>query len=171
MCGLAGCATPLKPAAFTNAGPAFNPLKFFTGHVTSWGVEEARSGQPIAIVTTDCTGTATGPNRIRMVQVLHVGNAPPQTRIWQFKQTGPHQFIATANDMSGTARGTAGGPEFHWHWVLESHPGNPLENITMAQWMYEMPDGSVVIRTVASKLGIRLVEVTEQFRKTPVGKP
>ena len=164
--GLAGCAGQLPPAAFDNAGPAINPLQFFTGHVSSWGVEENRSGQPIAIVTTDCDGTVTGPHSIRMVQVLHIGKAPPQTRIWQFRQTGPHSFIATANDMSGTAHGIASGPEFHWSWVLETHPRDPLANVTMSQYMYEMSDGSVVIRTVASKLDITLLQVTERFKKT-----
>jgi hypothetical protein len=36
----------------------------------------------------------------------------------------------------------------------------------MDQWMYQMSDGAVVVRTVVTKLGIRLVEITEQFEKS-----
>jgi hypothetical protein len=161
---LAGCSAPLAPAQFAGSG-SFDPVSFFTGHVTSWGVEENRGGQPTAIVMTDCNGTATGPNSIRMVQTLHVGNAAPQTRIWQFSQTGPGIFTATANDMDGSTTGTASGRAFHWRWILETSPGNALKNVTMDQWMYRMDGGAVVIRTVASKLGITLVQVTEQFHK------
>jgi hypothetical protein len=35
----------------------------------------------------------------------------------------------------------------------------------MDQWMYRMDDGSVMIGTVVTKFGIRLVEVSEVFRK------
>jgi hypothetical protein len=158
---LAGCSQP--PGDF--GGPAFDPLAFFSGHVTSWGVEENRAGQPIAVVTTDCTGTATGPESIRMVQVLHVGDKPPQTRIWQLSQSGPDTYQATANDMDGQTTGTAAGRAFHWRWVLETAPGDSLKNVTMDQWMYRMDDGSVMIGTVVTKFGIRLVEVSEVFRK------
>jgi hypothetical protein len=159
---LAGCSQPLGAMEF--AGPAFDPIEFFTGHVTSWGVEENRAGQPIAIVTTDCEGTADGQG-IRMVQELHVGDKPPQTRIWQLSRSGTDTYEATANDMDGQTTGTASGSAFHWRWVLETSPGNSLKNVTMDQWMYRMDDGSVMIRTVVTKFGIRLVEVSELFRK------
>jgi hypothetical protein len=160
---LAGCAKALPPAGFADAGPAFNPVAFFTGHVTSWGVEENRAGQPTAIVTTDCVGTPDGADSIRMVQVLHVGGGAAQTRIWHFTRTGPSAYLGTANDMAGTALGTAAGPAFHWRWVLETHPRDPLLNVTMDQWMYRMADGDVVIRTTVSKFGLSLLRITEQF--------
>lgn len=157
---LAGCSAPVR-----FPGPAFDPLEFFSGHETSWGVEENRAGVPIAMVTTDCEGVATGPRRIRMVQVLHVGDAKPQTRIWQFTQIGPGRFTATANDMAGTAQGVVSGREFQWNWVLETRKGNPLGNILMTQYMYRLDDGGVMIRTIASKLGVRVVEISEVFVK------
>ena len=164
---LAGCARPLPPAAFAGSGPNFDPLAFFTGHVTSWGVEENRAGAPVAIVTTDCEGVATAPDEIRMVQVLHIGGSKPQTRVWRMRRAGPAAYVATANDMAGQADATVAGRVLHWRWVLRSRPGDPLANVTMAQWMYRMDNGAVVIRTVVTKLGIRLAEVTEQFDKQP----
>jgi hypothetical protein len=159
---LVGCG---KPADFAGSGPAFDPLAFFTGHETSWGVEEDRAGDPVAIVTTDCEGVATGPGAIRMVQVLHVGSTPAQTRTWQMQSSGAGVYTATANDMAGSTTGTVSGRSLHWRWVLETSPGNALKNVTMDQWMYRLDDGSVMIRTVVTKLGIRLVEVSEVFRK------
>ena len=160
---LAACAP--APPAFS--GSAFDPVAFFTGHVTSWGVREDRAGAPVAIVTTDCEGVATTGRAIRMVQVLHVGHAAPQTRIWQLRQTGPDRYVATANDMAGEADATVTGRTLHWRWVLRAAPGNPLANVAMEQWMYRLDDGTVMIRTIVTKLGIRLTEVTEVFRKQP----
>lgn len=165
---LAGCGPPTPLPA---QGPAFDPLSFFTGHVTSWGVLEDRGGAPVAIVMTDCEGVAAGAGAIRMVQVLHVGRAAPQTRIWRLRQVGPDRYIATANDMAGEADATVAGRTLHWRWVLRTAPGDGLVNVAMEQWMYRMDDGAVVIRTVVTKLGVRLTEVTEQFVKQPDATP
>ena len=167
LLALAACARPLPPAGFAGSGAAFDPLAFFTGHVASWGVQENRAGAPAAIVTTDCTGVATAPDTIRMVQVLHIGQGKPQTRIWQLRRVGPAAYVATANDMAGEADATVSGRVLHWRWVLRASPGDPLANVTMEQWMYRMDDGAVVIRTVITKLGFRLAQVTEQFEKQP----
>jgi hypothetical protein len=160
---LAGCSAPLTPDKFAGTGN-FDPVVFFTGHVTSWGVEENRDGQPTEIVTTDCVGTLTGPHSINMVQTLYV-DGKIQVRMWQLRQVGAGQYQATANDMDGTAVGTASGRAFHWTWILETSPGNSLKNITMDQWFYQMDDGAVMIRTIVTKAGVRLIEVSEQFEK------
>ena len=86
-----------------------------------------------------------------------------QQREWVLWRSGPDRFDATANDMVNTAKGTVDGRTFHWQWVLARSPGNALMNVTMSQWMYQMDDGSVMIRTTISKLGVILAEVSEQF--------
>jgi hypothetical protein len=164
---LAACSQPLPPAGFADSGPNFDPVAFFTGHVASWGVRENSGGAPVAIVTTDCNGAGTGPGQIRMIQVLRVGSSKPQTRIWQLRRISPSSYVATANDMAGEADATVSGRALHWRWILRASPGNPLLNVTMEQWMYQMADGGVVIRTVITKLGFRVAQVTEQFEKQP----
>jgi len=163
---LSACSAPLTPTAFKTTGPNFDPIAFFTGHVTSWGVEENRDNQPIGIVTTSCIGTPNPAGGITMVQTLHTPGGQTQTRIWHLTQTGPNTYQATANDMSGTTTtATTAGRAMHWRWILESSPTNPLANVTMDQWFYHMDDGAVMIRTVVTKAGIRLLEVSEQFEK------
>jgi len=165
LLALTGCTAARGPNAFAAPGPAFDPLAFFDGHVTSWGVEENRAGQPIAIVTTDCVGRMTGPGRLAMVQTLHVGSGPAQIRHWTLWRAGPGRYEATANDMDGAAFGVASGRNLHWRWVLESKPGHSVANVTMDQNFYQMDDGAVMIRTIVTKFGVRLVEVSEQFER------
>jgi hypothetical protein len=160
---LTTCAAPLTPAQLANSG-TFNPVTFFTGHVTSWGVEENRANQPTGIVTTDCTGTP-GPSGLTMVQTLHTPDGKTQTRTWHLTQTSPTTFTATANDMAGPTTGTVSGRAMHWQWILETNPANTLENVTMDQWFYQMRNGTVVIRTNVTKANIRLLGVTEAFEK------
>ena len=164
---LSGCAKPMPIGGFAATAPAFDPVTFFTGHTQSWGVLENRSGQPTGIVTTDCVGAAEGADGLHMVQHLALPDGSTQTRDWHMRRTAPHEFEATANDMVGTARGEAQGRVFHWRWVLATKPGESLRNVVMDQWMYGEADGSMVNRTTIRKLGIILVEVTEQFEHRP----
>ena len=163
LLALAACSDPLPVQAFAKDGPAFDPVTFFTGRVRSWGVLEDRSGQPSSIVTTDCTGAAEGPDALRMTQRLTIGAEPPVTREWRMRRTAPGRYEATANDMVGTATGEAAGRAFHWRWTLALSPGNALKNVTMDQWWYLQPDGSMLNRTTIRKLGIIAAEVTEHF--------
>jgi hypothetical protein len=42
-------------------------------------------------------------------------------------------------------------------------------NVTMNQWMYGLEDGSAMIRTTVSKLGVIFAEVTEHFTRAEEG--
>lgn len=161
LLALAACSKPLPVTAF--AGPALDPVRFFTGPVHSWGVLENRRGQPTEIVTTDCVGEAEGPDGLHMRQVLHIGQDKPVVRDWHMRRSGPGTYAATANDLVGAATGEAAGRAFHWQWTLATEPGNPVKNVTMDQWWYLQDDGSMLNRTTIRKLGVILAEVTEHF--------
>ena len=161
---LASCSAP-DVSRFAVQGPAFDPLGFFTGHARSWGVLENRSGAPTEWIRTDCVGHVEPDGSLTMIQHLTQQDGTTQERDWHMRRVAPGRFAATASDMVGTAHGKAAGRVFHWDWVLASAPGNPLLNVTLSQWMYLERDGTMVNRTVISKLGITLAQVTEQFQR------
>ncbi len=162
---LAGCAPALPVAHFASTTPNFDPLAFWTGHKTSWGVIENRAGAPTAIITTDCQGTPDGPDSLHMVQTLSQQGGTTTHRDWHLRRLDATHFTATANDMTGEAHGEAAGRVFHWRWIW-NRPG-PLGAVTMDQWMYAEPGGTMVNRTTIRKLGIVVAEVTEQFAASP----
>jgi hypothetical protein len=102
-----------------------------------------------------------------MRQTLTEGDGTVAHRDWHLRRLSPGHFSATANDMAGKAEGVAAGRVFHWSWVWARKPGNPLFNITMSQWMYAMPDGTMMNRTTLSKFGVIVAEVSEQFSRVP----
>lgn len=166
LAGLGGCAATLRPQAFAATSPTFDPVSFWTGHTQSWGVRENRGGAPVAIVTTRTEGTpettADGVAGLHMVQHLTVDGVA-SSRDWHMRRLGNGVFEATANDMIGTATGTASGRMFHWTWTWAREPGNAFSNVSMDQWMYLADNGTLMNRTIITKLGVRLGEVSEQF--------
>ncbi len=159
---VAGCAAPLRPAAFADTAPAFDPVTFWTGRSASWGVIENRDGAPTAIITTRTEGTAEGTGGLHMVQHVVTGGKD-SVRDWHVRRLGNHQFEATANDVVGTARGVPSGRTLHWTWTLATKPGNCLFNVRMEQWMYLADNGTLLNRTIVTKFGVRLAEISEQF--------
>jgi hypothetical protein len=157
-----GCASPLRPASFANTSPAFDPIKFWTGRTASWGVVENRDGAPTAIITTTTVSTPEGANGMHMIQHVMTGGHDT-VRDWHICRTSPGHFEATANDIVGAARGSPSGRTLHWVWTLAAKPGNCLFNVRMEQWMYLADNGTLMNRTVITKFGVRLAEVSEQF--------
>jgi len=159
---LAGCGAPLRPEAFAGTTPAFDPVAFWTGRTASWGVIENRDGAPTSIITTTTDGTAEGDGGLHMVQRL-VDNGKDSVRDWHIRRIGKGQFEATANDIVGVARGAPSGRTLHWTWTLAAKPGNALFNVEMEQWMYLADNGTLLNRTIVTKFGVRLAEISEQF--------
>jgi hypothetical protein len=157
-----GCSAPLRPAAFATTTPAFDPVTFWSGRTSSWGVIENRDGAPIAIITTSTDATADGADGVYMIQHV-ISNGSDTVRHWHMRRLGNGQYEATANDMVGSSRGSPSGRTLHWTWTLAAKPGNCLFNVTMDQWMYLADNGTLMNRTIISKFGVRLVEVSEQF--------
>ena len=162
---LSGCGKAMHVQDFAKTSPAFDPLTFWTGHTHSWGVIENRAGAPTEMVETDCLGEPEGPDGLQMRQTLTESDGTVTHRDWHLRRIAPGQFEAAANDMVGTAHGQAAGRAFHWDWVWAAGGGNPLKHVTMHQWMYLMPDGTMMNRTVVTKLGVTLAQVSEQFSR------
>jgi hypothetical protein len=157
-----GCASALPTSAFAGTAPTFDPVAFWTGHTTSWGVVENFDGAPTSIITTTTNGIPDGHGGLHMIQhVMHDGQ--DSLRDWHIRRLEHGQFEATANDVVGVARGRPSGRMLHWTWTLAAKPGNPLFNINMDQWMYLADNGTLLNRTIMTKLGIRLGEISEQF--------
>jgi hypothetical protein len=152
-----------RPVLAASLTPPFDPMTFFDGHTRSWGVIENRSGAPTGVITTNSQGQLDATAHLRMVQHLSFQDGTSMDRTWSLWRTGPQQYEATANDMIGTAKGISDGSKFHWQWLCARSPGNPLMNVEMEQWMYQLSDGSAMIRTTVSKLGFILAEVSEHF--------
>jgi hypothetical protein len=166
LAGMLTACSGAKPIeTFAGTGPDFDPVAFWTGRSHSRGVLENRSGEPTEVVRTDCIGEPEGADGLHMTQTLTMGDGSTQSRDWHMRRSGPGRFTATANDMVGTAEGVAAGPAFHWTWTLATKPGNALFNVSMDQWMMLMDDGAMVNRTIISKLGVTLAQVTEQFER------
>jgi len=164
---LAACDKPLPVGRFASSALKFDPLRFFTGHVRSWGVLENRSGEPTGMVVTDLQRPYRVGWQSHHARCLTFGDGSSETREWHMRRTGPGLDEATATDIIGTEQGALAGRIFHLTWTLAARPGNALANVATDRWMYLNAGGAMTNRTTISKLGVILVSVTERFAPEP----
>ena len=159
-----GCST-LAPADFRNETPRFEPDRFFEGPVHSWGVVESRSGQPKRRVRGTLRGERAGEELV-VTQDLEFDDGQKQHSVWRIRRLDAHRYETVLNDAAGPSIGYASGNAFHWKYTLQAAPGGWFGRVQMEHWMYLMSDGETMInRVTITKLGIRLGQVTETFRR------
>ncbi len=166
LAALTSACASLAPSQFAGTTPAFDPIAFFTGRTTSEGVFETRSGNPTRRFFTVCDGHPAPGGVLLLDQTFTYADGEIQHRHWRIQRLGAHRYVATANDVAGTASGEAYGNAFHWTYTVELKPGNPLCNVHLAQWMYlENGSQTMLNRASITKLGIQVAQVTEYFRR------
>ena len=155
----------MAPADFRSETPRFEPDRFFEGPVHSWGVIESRSGQPKSRVRGTLHGERAGAELV-VTQDLAFDDGHAQHRVWHIRRLDEHRYEAILNDATGPSIGHAYGNAFHWKYTLQAARGGWFGRVRMEHWMYLMSDGETLInRVTISKLGIRLGQVTETFRR------
>ncbi|MEO5804361.1 MAG: DUF3833 family protein [Verrucomicrobiota bacterium] len=166
-----GCSS-LQPGDFADSKTTFEPDKYFTGYVRSWGVTENRAGEPKSRFTTESFGKSDAAGDVRIEQTFHFDEWRTQKRIWHVHRIDAHHYEATANDVVGKARGEAQGNVFRWEYTIALKPGNPFANVRLHQWMY-LPEGTETLftRVAVKKFGIKIAQVTESFQRVSSHKP
>ena len=164
FCILTGCAS-MKPTTFTTGTPKLEPVAFFGGRTHSTGVVENSGGKPTMRITTQTQGRVKD-GILYVDQDLQPEGKKANHRSWQLVQVDDHHVNATANDISGTAHGLLYGNEFSWTFRHKLSGRKFIKHVRMSQNMYLMPDGqTMIIRSVIRKFGIKVAQITEQFRK------
>ena len=165
---LGACASPLKPVDFAGTRPKLDPEQFFAGHLKSFGVFEGGGGAPQSRFTTDSTGTLEPDGSLVMAQTIRMNDGTTIQRTWHLHADGPHDYVATAAPVIGTAVGQAYGRAFHWEYDYALKPHDWLRTVHFEHWMYLSDDGKTLLnRFAVRKLGITVARASEIFQHVP----
>ena len=162
---LVGCAAP-DVSEYAREKPALDIQRYFNGRVQAWGTFADRSGKVVKrfTVVLDCKWT--GDDGV-LEEDFTYSDGTKQRRVWNIRKTGESRFTGRADDVVGEAQGHASGNALRWNYTLALPVEGKVWNVQMDDWMYLMDEDTLVNRTVMSKFGIELGQVTLFFsRKT-----
>jgi hypothetical protein len=85
--------------------------------------------------------------------------------VWTLVREGDGKYPGRADDVVGTAVGEAAGNALRWRYVLALPVDGKTWHVDFDDWMFLMDEQVMLNRSVMSKWGFRLGEVTLSFRK------
>jgi len=167
---LGGCAG-IDVEQYRAEKPQLDLRKFFSGTVEGWGMFQDRSGKVIkrfhVVIEAKWEGdTGTLDERFTWSDFDPGGNPP--RRVWTLRDTAGGRFIGTAGDVVGQALGETAGNTLRWRYVLALNVDGKVINVDFDDWMFLVDDKVMLNRSLMSKYGFTLGEVTLSLvRRTP----
>jgi hypothetical protein len=159
---LAGCAS-VDIKDYANEKPKLDLATYFNGKVDAWGTFQDRSGKVVRrfFVEIDCKWDG---NTGVLDERFTYSDGTTERRVWTIRKSGD-QYIGTAADVVGEARGTVAGNALRWNYVLALPVDGKTYHVDMDDWMYLMDENILLNKTTMSKFGVYLGEVTLFFKK------
>jgi len=160
---LAACASP-DVGTYADQRPALVLERYFNGRVDAWGMFTDRSGKVVKRfrVVMECRWQG---DAGVLDEDFTYSDGTKQRRVWRIRKLGEGRYTGTADDVVGEARGQAAGNALRWNYTLALNVDGRTWEVEMDDWMYLMDDKVLMNKTVMSKFGIRLGEVTLAFVK------
>jgi hypothetical protein len=160
---LAGCAS-VQPADYAAETPVLDLAKYFDGTVDGWGMVQDRSGKVLRrfYVRMECSWTG---DRGTLDETFDWSDGKKEKRVWTVVRTGPNQYVGTAGDVVGEARGVSAGNALQWRYVLKLPADQGGWEVDVDDWMFLVDERTLLNRSTIQKFGIRFAEITIAFRK------
>ena len=161
--GLWGCSS-VEIDKYRSETPVLNLREYFNGTLEAHGIFQDRSGEVVKRFTVIIDASWQGEVGT-LDERFTYSDGSTQRRVWTITRTGEGRYVGRADDVVGEARGESAGNALRWRYVLALPVDGKVYNVDFDDWMFLMDDRVMLNRSVMSKWGFRLGEVTLSFYK------
>jgi hypothetical protein len=160
---IAGCAGP-QVDSYRGEIPVLDLRQYFDGEIDASGMFQDRSGKVVKRFNVAINGSWNG-NVGTLEEDFVYSDGTTDRRVWTITKIDEHNYIGTADDVIGEAKGEAYGNALRWRYVLALDVDGKTYHVDFDDWMYLIDEKVMLNRSEMRKLGFRLGEVTLAFRK------
>ena len=161
--GLWGCSS-VEIDKYRSETPVLDLRQYFNGTLEAHGIFQDRSGEVVKRFTVIIDASWQGEVGT-LDEHFTYSDGSTQRRVWTITRTGEGRYVGRADDVVGEARGEEAGNALRWRYVLALPVDGKVYNVDFDDWMFLMDDRVMLNRSVMSKWGFRLGEVTLSFYK------
>lgn len=165
--GLMSC-TSLSPATYQSETPRLSLESYFNGPLEAHGMVSDRSGKVTRRFVVKLVGRWQGDEGV-LEEDFVWSDGEIQRRVWKLKRVGEGRYEGRADDVEGVAIGEVAGNAFRMKYVLQVPVGTgekrKVYSINVDDWMYLIDERVMLNRSVMSKFGFKVGEVTLSFLK------
>jgi hypothetical protein len=158
LLALAACTAAAPPPESKQAGPAFDPVAFFTGSTHGDGKLD-QILKDVRTVTVDSVGRPEANGSLTLTQRIAMQGDPPRTRVWKLKQVAPGRYAGSLTDASGPVETVAIGRAIRIRYPMKG-------GLRVEQWLTALPGGRAVDnRMTVTKWGLQVATLRERIEK------
>ena len=161
--GLAGCAG-IPVEKYRAEKPVLDLKTYFNGTIDGWGMFQKRSGEVVkrfhVVVDARWQGEVG-----TLDERFTWSDGTTSRRVWTITKQGEGRYTGRADDVIGEAVGESAGNALRWRYVLALPDDGKVWHVHFDDWMYLIDDQVMLNRSVMSKWGFNLGEVTLSFKK------
>lgn len=161
--GLWGCSS-VNVDHYRAQQPVLELRDYFNGTLDAWGMFQDRSGKVVkrfhVVIEARWEGEVG-----TLDERFTYADGSTQRRVWTITRLGEGRYTGRADDVVGEAIGEAAGNALRWRYVLALPVDDKVYNVNFDDWMFLMDDKVMLNRSLMSKWGFRLGEVTLSFVK------
>ena len=154
----------MKPQDFKNTEPAMQIEKFFDGKVKAWGILQDRKGTVTRQFKANMFGKFEN-NILTLDEEFFWNDGEKQKRIWKIKKIDEHNYIGTAPDVVGEAKGFSYGSAFKFEYNLLIPIKGKNIKISFDDWIFKQDEEVAINRATLTKFGFKVGELTVVFKK------
>lgn len=164
--GLAGCGS-VDVQRYGQGKPVLALRDYFDGTLDAHGIFQDRAGEVVkrfhVLIEARWEGDVG-----TLDERFTYSDGTTQRRVWTVTRHGDGRYTGTADDVVGEAVGEAAGNALRWRYVLALDVDGKIIHVDFDDWMFLVDDRVMLNRSLMSKYGFRLGEVTLSLqRRTP----
>tara|TARA_Y100001960_G_C14391927_1_gene689104 strand:- start:137 stop:685 length:549 start_codon:yes stop_codon:yes gene_type:complete len=154
----------MKPIDFKDTEPELQIEKYFEGGAYAYGILQDRKGKVIRQFRANMFGEYEN-NILTLKENFYWNDGEIQNRIWKIKKVDDHNYIGTAEDVVGEAKGVSYGSAFKFeYYLIVPFKGKNIK-IRFDDWIFKQSDKIAINRATLSKFGFKVGELTVVFQK------
>ena len=154
----------MKPEDFKNTEPEIKIEKYFEGQVKAWGILQDRKGRATRQFKANMIGKFEN-NILTLEEDFFWKDGETQRRVWKIKKIDEHNYIGTAPDVVGEAKGVSYGSAFKFEYNLMIPFKGKNIKIRFDDWIFKQDEKVAINRATLTKSGFKVGELTVFFEK------
>ena len=150
-------------ADYAGQVPQFDPRRQLNGPILCEGVIYGPWGRVTSRFVAEMHGTWDGPSAT-LTERFRYATGTIQNRAWNLTIADDGAIRATADDLIGPARGRTAGPACQMRYRIRLPAASGGHVLDVIDWMYLMPNGTILNRSQFRKFGFKVAELIATMR-------
>ena len=152
-----------RPSDYAALGPKFDPRVQLAGPILCGGVIYGPLGRVTSRFVADMHGTWAG-DQCRLSEAFVYDSGVQQNRAWALTLQADGSLQAKAEDLVGTGIGHVAGNSVQMRYKIRLPQSAGGHVLNVVDWMYLMPNGTIMNRSQFRKFGIKVAELVATMR-------